>query len=262
MKRLTCIALVVAMAALGCGSSGGKKASTKGSDATDTATETASDSRTPKELEADRKIAQGAILALSDLPEGFTAGPRKATSADSPEEKAAVKDFGDCLGVDPSLIDDSADETKADAKSDKFKKAPNLSFDMSASVSDSSDTQAEVFSAFKSSKAPACFETFFNTALALTLKNPGPGETTPEGLTLGDASVESVDLGLHGKTVVYRATIPLTVQGQNAEVVSDFVLALKGRIGMTMSFQNVGAAFPEDLEVQIANAAIDGAPDS
>jgi hypothetical protein len=273
MKRLTCIALVVALAMLGCGSSGGKKASTKASDATDTAsesdatdgtdaTDTASDSRTKQELEADRKIAQGALLRLSDLPEGFTSTPRKASTADSPEEKAVVQSFADCVGVDASLLNDDTDETKADAKSDKFKRAPSLDFEMSASVSASKDEQQKIFDAFKSSKAGRCFETFFNDALALSLEHPSPGETAPAGLTLGEASVETIDLGLHGKTVIYRATIPFTVQGQSAEVVSDFVLALKGRIGMTMTFQNVGEAFPKDLEVQIANEAIDGAPDS
>jgi hypothetical protein len=265
MKRLMCIALVVALAALGCGSSGGKKAaSTDGTDATDSASTdgAASDERTPKELEADRKIAKGAILKLSDLPDGFTGAPRGSSSADSPEAKAAVQEFADCIGVDKSLIDDDEDETKAEAKSDKFKKAPSLSFDMSADVSPSQADQEKVFNAFKSSKAGPCFETFVNTALKVSFENPAPGETVPKGLTLGDTSVETVDLGLHGKSVVYRATIRATVQGQQFEVISDFVLALKGRIGMTMSFQNVNDAFPEDLEAQIANEAIDGAPDS
>jgi hypothetical protein len=275
LKRLTCIALVVALALLGCGSSG-KKASTKASDATDTAsesdatdatdatdsTDTASDNRNQQQLEADRKIAQGALLKLSDLPEGFTASPRKSTSPDSPEEKAVATDFANCVGVDPSIIDDETDDTKAEAKSDKFKRAPSLDFEMSASVSASTAEQQKIFNAFKSSKAGKCFEKFFNDALTLSLEHPAPGETAPPGLTLGEASVETIDLGLHGKTVVYRATIPFTVQGQSAEVVSDFVLALKDRIGMTMTFQNVGEPFPKDLEVQIANEAIDGAPDS
>jgi hypothetical protein len=261
-KRLTCIAVVAALALLGCGSNGGKKAASSASGATDAATDTASDTRTAKELEADRKIAQGAILKLSDLPEGFTGTPRKSSAADTPEQKAAVQEFADCIGVDKSLIDDDEDDTKAEAKSDKFKKAPNLSFDMSADVSASKDKQETVFKAFKASTAGPCFETFVNTALKLSLENPAPGETVPKGLSLGDTSVESVDLGLHGKSVVYRATIQASVQGQQFEVISDFVLALKGRIGMTMSFQNVGEAFPEDLEAQIANEAIDGAPDS
>jgi hypothetical protein len=280
MKRLISVVLVVALATLGCGSSGGKKAaatdssdrsdsvssdSDAGSDSdSDSATDSvSSDGRSAQQLEADRKIAQGALLKLSDLPEGFTAKPRSSSSHDSAEEKAITEKFASCLGVDPSLVvNEDDDDTKATAKSDKFSKDPSLDFDMRASVGASSEDQEKVFEAFGAKKASACFETFFNDALTFNLEHPDPGETAPQGLTLGDAFVETHDLAVEGKTVTYRVTIPFTIQGQTAEVVSDFVLALKGRIGMTLTFQNVGGPFPEDLEVQITQEAIDGAPDS
>ena len=68
--------------------------------------------------------------------------------------------------------------------------------------------------------------------------------------------------GVHGETVNFQATIPISAQGQSINFISDFLFVLKGRTTFEFSFDNVSAPFPADLAVQLANTSIDRAPAS
>jgi hypothetical protein len=262
-KRLCALLVVTALAGVGCGSSSGGSAKA-GSDSSSTdgtssssSSSSSSDGRTAKELAADKKQAQDSLLVLSDLPPGWTSKPASSTSSDSPEQKAATKKFADCIGADASLLDDADSKDEAKAKSDKFSESKDeLSFDMRASVGESSDKQQIVLDTFQKPEVTSCFGDFFTEAITFALEHPDNGQSLPAGVKIGTVKVEKVDLALDTDAVTYRSTIPVTVQNTTIEVVSDFMLALVDRTGLTLTFESNGKAFPQDLELEIANKAI------
>ena len=260
MKRIG--ALVVVALLVACGGGGKSKTASSTSSASDRSDTSSSDSsssdgRSAKELAADKATAEAAILQLSDLPAGFTASPRAPSTADTPEAKAAVKKFADCSGVDPSLLDDDDSSDKTKARSDKFK-SKNLEVESDASVAASEDEQKKIFESFKLPAVRGCFADFFGDAISFGLEHPSSGGTVPSGIEVGTIDVTAPKLpGLHADAVVYRASIPVKVQGQSVTIVTDFVLALTGRIGLTLTFQSVEVPFPQDDEVQLINVSID-----
>jgi hypothetical protein len=243
---------VAVVSLVGCGGGGSSASSGSASQ---------SSARTPDQLAADQNAADGSILQLADFPAGWDAKPRDPSTSDTPEAQAATKKFADCLGVDPALVGDQAESSKAKVKSDKFTDGHQLQVEASATVDASAAGQQEALTAFGKDGARSCFSEFFNAALSYALAHPSPGSTVPRGLTIGTIDVGQVNLpDVHGQSIAYRATVPVTIGSLTVKVSIDFVLVLKGRTGMTFTFQNVGAPFPHDVEVQLANTAIDRAP--
>jgi len=198
------------------------------------------------------------VLKLDDFPSGWKAKARPPASADTPEEKAAAKAFGECLGIDPALIDDEPDANEAKARSDKFTNGDQQA-DSSVSVHATIEHQDEILGAFRGPDAVGCFEDFINAAFKSALAS----SSLPPGTEIGKISVTNGDLtGVHGEAINFEATIPITVQGQSINFISDFLFVLKGRTTFEFSFDNIGAPFPADVAVPLANASIDRAPDS
>ena len=254
--RRTLVAFLAVAMLVACGGGGGSSASSSSSTSS-------SSGRTPEQLAADQQTAQSVVLQLSDFPSGWTSKPRGPSTADTPEAIAATKQFAGCLGVDPSLVSDQSDPAKASSKSDKFTDGHNLEVEGSATVQASVDNKQELLAAFRKPASQACFEDFINTAFMYALAHPAPGKELPPGVDIGKVAVTPGNLpGVHGEPIVYRTTVPFTVQQQTITIVVDFVFVLKGRTSLDLTFQNVGAPFPTDLAVQLANTSIDRAPDT
>jgi hypothetical protein len=218
--------------------------------------------RTSEQLAADQQIAQAALLRLSDFPSGWESTPRDPSTSDTPELQAATNKFAGCLGVNPSLLGDGSDSAEAEAKSDKFTDSHDLEVESTATVSTSSE-QAAAVNLLKQPSARGCFQDFVTAALSDALAHPDPGEELPKGVTIGDPDVGQLNLpDLHGESVVYRATLPVSAGALRIKLFMDFAFASKGRTGLFLSFLNVGDPFPQDLEVQLTNTSIDRAPAS
>ena len=257
LTGLVCVALLAAS----CGGGGGNSAQTASGSAAGSSSSAAT--RSPEQLAADKQTAESVVLQLGDFPSGWEAKPRDPSTADTPEAKAATKKFAECVGVDPSLVGEQSDPSKARAESDKFTDSHDLEVDSSATVEPSPDAGQQAITAFGKPEARGCFQDFVRTALEYALQHPQPGKELPPGASVGDAEVGTVNLpGVHAKPVVYRVTVPVTVGKLTIKVFIDFVFALQGRTGLDMTFQNVGQPFPQDLETQLANTSIDRAPDS
>lgn len=255
-------AALLLFAACGSSSTSSSSSTTSGSPSS-SSPGSSSSSRTPEQLDADRQTAQSLLLKLDDFPAGWKSKPRSASSSsDTPEAIAATKKFANCLGIDESFVGEASDPTKARAKSDQFTMG-DLEVEESATVHETVHDQETILTAFRKPTAPACFQEFMNTAFEFALSHPDPGKELPPGTEVGKVEVSESDVtGLHGDPIVYRTTIPFTVQGQTFEIIDDFVFGLKGRTSLELTFQNVGAPFPTDLVVQLANTAIDRAPGS
>ena len=121
----------------------------------------------------------------------------------------------------------------------------------------SRERAAQQLAAFTQPEAPACIATFVNTAIKSTASGPG----VPAGVTFGNAEVEQLDLpGLNTDGVAYRATMPVTAEGQTIDFFLDIVLALKGRTGISMTFVGFQTPFTTDFETSLINTIIDRAP--
>src|SRR5690349_13602269 len=184
---LVCVVvLVAACGGGGKGSAGSSSAAAAGGNSTP--------SRTPDQLAADTQTAQSVVLQLSDLPSGWEAKPRDPSTADTPEAKAATKKFAECVGVDPSLVGQQDDPSKARAESDKFTDSHDLEVESSATVEPSSDAGQQAITAFAKPEARGCFQDFVRTAVEYSLQHPAPGKQLPQGASVGDAEVGAVNL--------------------------------------------------------------------
>ena len=261
------VGIVVVVLLAGCGgASDDESSSTTAAPATSVATTSpattavpTSDPRTPDQLAADRAEAEKAVLRLADFPPGWTASPDEA-DATTPEREPALERFAGCLGVEPSFIGGGA-RAGAKADSDDFEDEDNNQVQNTVTMVFSRERALQQLETFRKPEARGCVESFVDAAIQRSVANPGPGETTPPGLSFGRARVEVLrPAGLHADAVGYRARVPVTVQDESAEALFDIVLALKGRAGITMLFISIGQPFPSDLETSLTNKVIDRAP--
>jgi hypothetical protein len=219
-----------------------------------------SDQRSADELAADRAAAERAVLKLSDLPPGWTGEPD--TEDTPPEVDAATERFATCLGVDPSFVGGGA-RAGAKAESDDFEDDENHQVQNTVTMVFSRERARQQLETFRRPQARECFEAFVNTAFQVALRNPGPGQTAPPGLSFGQANVDVLNVAsLRTDSVAYRARVPVTVGDETADALFDIVLALKGRAGITMIFISIGGPFPSALETSLTNTVIDRAPSS
>ncbi|HWC12786.1 MAG TPA: hypothetical protein VG455_16375 [Acidimicrobiales bacterium] len=258
--RFLVAVLVLAVLAAGCGGDSGEDSSSTTAPETSPATTSApgSDPRTPGQLAADRAAAEEAVLTLADFPPGWTAEPD--TDETSPEEEAAGERFAACLGVDEALVGGGA-RAGARATSDDFEDEDNNSVQSTVTMVFSRERALQQLETFRKPEAGACFEAFVDAAIEYSIRNPGPGQTTPPELTFGDTRVDVLrPAGLNTDSVGYRARVPLTVGDESADAIFDIILALKGRAGITMIFIGIGGPFPSALETSLTNKVIDRAP--
>jgi hypothetical protein len=259
--------VAVAVLATGCGGDSEDESSSTTTPATSETTASpattgppTSDPRNADQLAADRAAAERAVLKLADLPPGWTGEPD--TDDSTPELQAAQQRFATCLGVDPAFIGGGA-RAGARAESDDFEDDDNHQVQNTVTMVFSRERALQQLETFRKPEARGCFESFVDSAFQLSLRNPGPGQTAPPGLSFGEARVEVLSVGgLNTDAVAYRARVPVTVRNQTAEAVFDIVLALKGRAGITMIFIAIGEPFPAALETSLTNTVISRAPSS
>ena len=214
------------------------------------------------QLRLDNDAASAALLTLSDLPAGWTSTQRGASSSDSPEEKAAADKFASCLGVNPAMFDDSAPADTTKAKTDKFKGAPNLDVEQTVNVEASKSDVSDGLNALSKPAAAGCFQTFFRAVAEYGLAHPDPGKELPKGFTVGDVTVEALNLkGGAAGIAAFRATIPITVQKVTVKLVSDSVFTGTGRTETTLTFDSINDSFPDALEKQLVDIAVGRLPD-
>lgn len=252
MRVMRLVLAATVFAVVGCG--GGSTSANGGSSASPVV-----DARNSDQIASDTAAAQAALLTLADFPSGWEAKQRSPSTADTPEAKAATKKFGDCLGADPSLFDDVSSGAKA--KSDRFTDSKNLRVESNVTLEGSESIVSQGFAALTKPEARGCFGDFIKTATAYGLEHPSNGSSPPEGLALGDPTVGTVNLaGLPNEAVVYRVMLPFTIKGLSIKLYIDFVFAAQGRAEMTLTFQNVGDPFPNDLEATLTATAVGRLP--
>jgi hypothetical protein len=209
-------------------------------------------------------VARAALLQLDDLPASWDSKPRSPSTSDTPEAKAGIAQFAACLHVDPAFLDTDSQRALATAKTDKFSDTRNLDVEQSVTINESAAQASEGLPALAQPEAKGCFKTFIGAAAQYGLEHPSDGSSAPEGVTIGTIEADTVIFhGVPDGTIAWRATIPLELNGVlRAKVVSDFVIAVKGRADTALSFNNLGQPFPPELEDRLVKTAIGRLPDA
>ncbi len=242
-RSLSVPALLALLALSGCGSSSKPTAATP---ATGTGSAPAGASQGP----SDHAIAASGLLRLSDLPAGWTAGPRKreATPAAIKNEAAA------CLHVSPALLQEPQPN---ELQSPKFSdRAVSASVENSVAVGPTEATASAYLRAFGEPQAPGCLSGAFEKELEKSLHREA--QQLPHGVSIGKLAFAARPFPAVGTSrVAYRITMPVTLNGVTvASYYIDAVLVQVGRAYMSMSFQASGAPLGSSIEEGLAKAAV------
>jgi hypothetical protein len=196
---------------------------------------------------SDKATARTIALRLSDFPSGWTSTPHRESSS---EGKNIDRQLSECLGLPADkLIPDSQSADSPDFQTGK--RLDEQEVQNSIGIASEADV-AKAFDVLGSDKLPQCFRDAIETSLKQ--------QQGLENATVGTPKIEPLSVGDFGeKTIAYRITINVEVQGIALDVYVDFVLIKVGRVGIFLSTQTLSNPFDDDLRTQLLNAVVDRA---
>ncbi len=250
MRVRGAIATVVVVALLGACGGNGDEEGTKGG--------TPAPPPTPaQDGAADKAAAERAVLQLTDLPPGWRAEPPEPESPDDPD---VARRLSECLRVDLALLED---ENPASADSPDFEAPGQEEVQSSVGFVATTARAQELFSVLERPETPGCLAQAMSEVITRSLTRPQPGQQVPQGVTVGQVSVDRLSFPTIGeRTVAFRAVIPVQAQGLRFPVYSDLVFALKGRAGAMTLFTDIGSPFPPEQAQQLTRTVVDRIPAS
>jgi hypothetical protein len=216
------------------------------STSTSTSSSQATSSTSNQNVATDRAVAQQAVLRLSDFPAGWEAKAHQ----DSPDNPDVTKQAATCLHVSPSAL--SSRDNKTHVDSPDFSSSSEQEVSNSVALDATATEAISQFAAFEQPQAPNCLTQAVSAVIQSALKHPTTGSTLPQGVKIGQASVNALSFPNFGdKTVAFRMTVPVQASGLNVSVYVDIVLLLKGRAGSTLTFEDTLSPFPTDQAEQL-----------
>lgn len=212
----------------GCGGDDGKANAkpdqASSSSPTDSGTPTVPSS-SPTIDPADQKIAESALLELSDFPIGWVSEPADKTDED---DEAGQRDIAKCMGV---AFEDLYPQTNAEAESPDFTSENDETVSAKVTIDPTDEVTINRFELTASEKFRQCSADGVVKGMKETFE-----DAENEGATIGEVTLNNVSIGSYGDdTVAFRMTIPYAVQGFNAEVTGTFVIVRVGRAQTSVS---------------------------
>lgn len=203
-------------------------------------------------MAVDHARAEAAVLRLSDLPAGWSAGPHTG----SPNVPGLDERLATCLGVSVGLLNDK-DPTTADS--------PDFSNVSGGEISNSVGYEAtvgrarQVIAVLRSPKMGPCLNSALRTFLTFSLSHPAsPSQSVPAGISLGPSTTTRLPFPLTGDaTVAYRFDVPIEGAGAPLTVYGDFVFSARGRAGTVLTFESQGAPPDAALERKLVATVVD-----
>ncbi|WP_235737740.1 hypothetical protein [Nocardioides alcanivorans] len=183
----------------------------------------------------DQKIAETALLQLSDFPAGWEAQPAKDEDDDDDEGK---KEIATCVGVP---YDQLYDDSNATANSPDFTSPDDVEISNTVGVAGDETWLAE---AFEVTSRPE-----YRNCMAKSMQKVMEDGAEDEDLELGEVTVNELSFEQHGdESVAFRVTMPIESSGFSFEYVGDFVIVRIGRGQVvTTAFSLGGTVDAEDL---------------
>ncbi len=189
----------------------------------------------PVNAEAEAAVAQRAVLAAADLPQGFT------QSRPAPPGGSSEGPFERCLGSDAGTLTAAV---RAKAGSPEFVRVDTGTVSTTAAVLDQPGSAEKVMGVLGSAPARSCFEGLINTRLA---RNPKLSEDVRGVISVLDA-------GTYGdQTTGFRFKVRLPAEDVEADppegekeipFVADFVFVRRGRVLVLFEFGSLRHPFP------------------
>jgi len=240
MRRVAMLMVVALMAA--CSSEGELGSSDDGGDPPDetSTTETEGEER---DLDADQDMADGAVLTIDDLPEGFAEKPED----DDEDDAEFDRSLSECLGITVAELNDDEDEPQA---STTFATEGGGEVSSEVVVYATEEEVAEDLELLKDPAAQDCVAGALNESFA------GDGEVEVGEITVEDLGVENLGEDAFGLGVV----IPFAAESGERVLYLDLVAVQQGRSAISMAYQAFDVPFDEALGYDLAATVVERVP--
>ena len=190
---------------------------------------------------ADQKSAASINIKQSDFPAGWEGSPPSKNNTAATGEVARL--FS-CIG-----IQDPAKDQSAQAFSDTFSQGGQSTASSQVRFTQKASDASTDFKAIAGPKTPGCIEQTFQQAVSTLI--PANAGATFTGLKVDKRTVPKAN-GVNAAG--YRATLTVTVAGQQIPVTADLAFVQKGRAEGTVSFIGPVRAVPDDVQTQVITA--------
>jgi hypothetical protein len=179
-----------------------------------------------QDVAADAAAAEAALLTLSDFPAGWSEVPDEED--DSNQE--LLEQVYECLGPDAVEVINSETEARTGSFTDPVDESTVQEVIALAPTVES----AEAYIAGGSADGVAeCLTTAYREGIAQLLADA----EEMEGAELGEITVGALNVGEVGEdSFAYRITVPISVQGLNVDLFTDFVAVRVGRSAAGLNF--------------------------
>jgi hypothetical protein len=200
---------------------------------------------------ADHARAEAAVLRLSDLPAGWTAGPHTK----SPSVPGLDKRLAACLGVGVALLNENNPTT---ADSPDFSDVNGGEITNSVGYEATAGRAHQVTAVLRSPKMGPCLNSALRSFLSFSLSHPAtPSQSVPAGIGLGASTITLLPFpNTADATVAYRFAVPIEGAGSPLTVYGDFVFAVKGRAGTVLTVEGQGAPPDRSLEQKLLSTVV------
>ena len=191
----------------------------------------------------DLALAKGAVLTDADAPLSYSAHAHREGAGPSEQAK---RDFATCLQTDATIFDKSG---RQQADGPDFVDEQSNEIDNSVSVYEEKRELDTRYDLLTKPAADQCIGKLFDAQLKAA--------AAENGAKYGAASVERFAAdGVGDRALGFRATVPVTAQGERATVYSDLILAQRGR--GAISLVSTGTKPPDHaLEIELAEKMSD-----
>ena len=248
MKTRSLVVLVaVAVAALLAGCGGGSK--------------TVKAPNTPKQIAADKAVAEKAVLQLSDLPAGYKGSPHDSSGSDKIPNAVAAK-FGTCAHMPAAEItklmngDHQADQPSANSQDFALTGSSALtqtSISNTVELDRSSKDLSDPLDLFGASRALPCWKDLFQAAF---------NATAPSGGSIKGLSVFALPTkSLGDQAAAFEARVDISTSASVVPVTVtaylDLYFVRRGRAGVTLLGSGIGTRIPPTLERSLVQKVLD-----
>jgi hypothetical protein len=204
---------------------------------------------------ADLQVAKGAVLQKSDLPSTFDATPYDS-SDDIPE--SAKLDFANCMNTKLSIFSDTPGEQKANSDTfDDNSSQSETEIQNEVDVYPKKSTVTDDYNLLTKDAAAGCLQKLFTTALQSAATQSTDTTDAGSAPTFGTVTMTKLTVSGVGDHVVgYRATVPITAEGQSVTEYLDLLAATKDRAIVTLTVSNGQTPYDQATELQLLGKSI------
>ncbi len=204
---------------------------------------------------ADLQVAKGAVLTKADLPASFDASPYNSSNS-LPD--SAKLDFANCMNTKLSIFSDSPGEQKVNSDDfDDSNSQGQTEIQNEVDVYPKKSTVNDDYNVLTKDAATGCLQKLFTTAIQAAQTQSTDTTDPGSGPTFGTVTVAKLNVSGVGDHVIgFRATVPVSAQGQSETEYLDLLAATKDRAVVTLTASNAQTPYDQATETQLLNKVV------